>query len=189
MVDEKEQKELFEFEPPKRTFLRIGKIFPLPANNLGIKIPFERAIFISIGIIMALVVVYALGVERGKSMKLREIARLARQVKAPVATPASPAPLKIASRPATVQVSVKNSEIVQPKPENGIYTIVVVTFSNQNMAQQEVVRLKKEGFDAYVAPSNSYFQVRIGSYPSKESGQKMLNKVRRVYKDAYFKVK
>ena len=68
MDDEKYQKELFQFEKPKRLFPRLAKILPKADFEGRVLITFtlERIVFISIGILMIMVLTYALGVERGR---------------------------------------------------------------------------------------------------------------------------
>ncbi len=69
MDDEKYQKELFELDKPKRFFPRLSDFLPRYdfERNIAFTIALDKAVFISIGIIMVMVAVYALGVEDGKS--------------------------------------------------------------------------------------------------------------------------
>lgn len=170
MEEEKYQKELFEFEKPKRSFPGLRKIFPRPDFEGRISITFglERLIFISIGIIMLLVIVFALGVERGKA-----------------ASGALPRP-----QPAQVKTE-KVAAPAVPQDFSKPYTIVAAAFRRKDTAIQELNKLKREGFDATVVQSDSYFQVRIGAYPDKDSvlSKKALARIRQFYKDAYFKLR
>ncbi len=163
-----EQKELFEFEKPKKPLFRIARILSFPKAGLGITVPVERAIFIIIGVILALVIVYALGVEKGKAMGTRvAIATQPKGLKAvPAARPVAQAP--VAMNP---------------------YTIIAATFSNRVSAQEEINRLKRNGFDAYLVETNSHFQARVGSYPTRANAQAVLDRVRKTYKDAYLKLR
>lgn len=172
MEEEKYQKELFEFEKPKRPFPRLGNIFPKPDFEGRISITFglERLIFISIGIIMLMVIVFALGVERGK-VAARTLPR----------PPAIPIHGKLMAKPAP--------EAVQDfsKP----YTIVAAAFRRKDTAMQEFNKLKREGFDVTLVQSDSYFQIRVGTYPDKDSAgsKKALARIRQFYKEAYFKLR
>lgn len=169
MEEEKYQKELFEFEKPQRHFPRLGKIFPKPDFEGRISITFglERLIFISIGIIMLMVIVFAIGVERGKV-----IAR----------TP----------RPSVIQPKAERiGAAVTPQDFSKPYTIVAAVFKRKDTAMHEANKLKNEGFDVTLVQSDSYFQVRVGIYADKDSAQskKALARVRQFYKDAYFKLR
>lgn len=171
MEDEKYQKELFEFEKPKRLFPRFGRIFT--RANFAVTLTMEKIVFISIGLIMLMVIIYALGVERGKTFSKSITAVIS---KPPVA--------KIApSLPAT------QTQLVQDvsKP----YTIAAVTLTRKETAVTEANRLKKEGLDSFVVESGPYFLVCVGAYPDKDSVQskKALSGVKRFYKDAYFKLR
>ena len=172
MEEEKYQKELFEFEKPKRSFPRLGNIFPKPDFDGRILITFglERLIFMSIGIIMLTVIVFALGVERGKV--------IARPLPRPRAIPIQ-GKVMIKPTPAAVQ------DFSRP------YTIVAAAFRRKDIAVQELNKLKRRGLDATLVQSDSYFQVRVGAYPDKDSvgSQKALAVIRQFYKDAYFKLK
>ena len=177
MEEDKYQKELFEFEKPKRSFPRLGNIFPKPDFDGRILITFglERLIFISIGIIMLLVIVFALGVERGKVV--------ARALPRPQTIPA-PA-IKANSLQGKVSAPAALQDFVKP------YTIVAAAFRRKDIAIQELNKLRKGGFDAILVQNDSYFQVRVGAYPDKDSvqSQKALARIRQFYKDAYFKLR
>ncbi|MDD5428839.1 MAG: hypothetical protein PHI58_06385 [Candidatus Omnitrophica bacterium] len=69
MDEEKFQKELFEFEKPKRFLPRLSDFFPKAdfERNVILTLTLDRAVIITIGIIMTMVVIYALGVESGKN--------------------------------------------------------------------------------------------------------------------------
>ena len=186
MEEEKYQKELFKFEKPKRLFPKLISIFPKADFEGKVLITFtlERVIFISIGIIMLMVIVYAMGVEKGKSVD-----------KVSIVSSAKVQPERLSqSQPVKAQVLI--AKPIAPAPESirdvgKPYTIVAVTFTRKDTAAQEVNYLKKEGFDATVVQSDSYLLVCIGAYPDKNSSQsKMaLSKVRKIHKDAYFKLR
>jgi len=82
MDDEKYQKELFEFEKPKRFFPRLSAFFPRYdfERNIAFTFTLEKAVFVIIGIIMAMIAVYALGVEAGRSRAKYE-ARAVQKIK------------------------------------------------------------------------------------------------------------
>ena len=65
MENEKYQKELFEFEAPKKAAARFGDIFQ--RADFVITLTPEKMVFAAIGIIMLMVVFFALGVEKGKA--------------------------------------------------------------------------------------------------------------------------
>ena len=54
---------------------------------------------------------------------------------------------------------------------------------------QEIEQLKKQGLNAVIVPKDRYFQIAIGAYADVTGAQKDLKRVRRLYKDAYLKVR
>lgn len=190
MEEDKQQKELFEFEPPKRSFPRLGAIFPRSdfEGKLSVTLTLERLIFILIGIIMLMVIIYALGVEAGRSTAKAKAPAIVPAKNAVAAhAPVIPAKQNITPREPVV---VTSPAVVPVKDVNKPYTIVAVTFSKRELAVQEVNKLKKSGFSATLVQSDSYFQVCVGSYSDKNGAesQKDLKKIKRLYKDAYFRL-
>jgi len=164
MEEEKYQKELFEFKKPKKSFPKLSNFLPKAdfERNILITLSIEKVIFISIGIIMATVVVYALGVEVGKS---RAANRIVSQVS--VKKEARPQqPLQVKALPT--------------------YTIVAGTYARKDNAMATMTRLRQGGFDACIGQSQPFFQVwvvvKTGADPTKE-----LARLKKLYKDAYLK--
>ena len=137
---------------------------------------------------MAMVIVYALGVEIGKSTvrdkPLLNINNKRRSYK-PVKMP----PVKERRQPATINRGARETLRAAMPNSSKAYTITAVTFKNKGVAAKEAGRLKKEGFDAFVKQSGEYFLVCIGAYSGKESAKTVLHKVRRKYRDAYIILK
>lgn len=181
MEENEYQKELFEFEKPKKrkTFLNLKSLFP--KYSVTVILNLERIIFIIIAAILLMVILYAMGVERGKS-----IGRLA----SPIAKETQGMPVQATIAP---PVSTISPEAVKPQEKeiDKPYTIVAATFIRKDAAQLEANRLKREGLDAFIAQSDSYFLVCIGSYPDKSGAQSKgaLVRVRQFHKDAYFKLR
>lgn len=209
MDDEKYQKELFEFEKPKRFLPRLSDFFPKAdfERNVILTLTLDRAVFITIGIIMTMVVIYALGVEAGKARPEAAASVAAPVVVAPVAVKAPdpvPAPIvtpvraaPAAAKAVPVPVVVRQPAPVVQRPAAVIstsakpYTIVAVTLTRRDTAVLEVNKLKRQGMSAVIVPKGNYFQVCIGAYSGKTDvqSQKDLKKVRSLYKDAYLKLR
>src|SRR3989338_9168642 len=72
MEDERTtQKEFFEFEKSKKPAPVFGRIFT--KTDVAVTLSLEVLVFISIGLIMLMVIVYALGIEKGKSSQVLSI--------------------------------------------------------------------------------------------------------------------
>ncbi|MDD5495911.1 MAG: SPOR domain-containing protein [Candidatus Omnitrophica bacterium] len=198
MDDDKYQRELFEFEKPKKVFPRLGNIFP--KDNFMLVLTMEKLIFVLIAIIMLIVIVYALGVEMGKADVLRRLysQRQGGQDTDKIALRASGTPKEAPDTTASLKAAVPATASIQKAPSkdkqvrealNPYYTIIAVTFTREDTASAEAARLKKDGLDAFIAQSDKYYTVCVGRYAAKEVARKSLGKVRRMYKDAYIKLK
>jgi hypothetical protein len=119
MEETKYQKELFEFEPPKKSFPKLDGM--LPKSNFAVMLTMEKFIFVAIAIVMVMVAVYALGVERGKIVaKANFIKAMKAQTKA--------APIAI-----TPKMAVAPKVITTAKPLN-IQKIPVIQPAGQKAA-------------------------------------------------------
>lgn len=213
MEDGKSQKELFNFnDKPRKVFPDLMGFLPKAdlEGKIAITMTLEKIVFITITVMLLMVVVFALGVERGKI-----IARPAISIAIPAqgspstqARPAAqkpqvapPQPAAATQQAATLQstaIKIKTVPIAKVAPMQQAaaadktarpYTIVAATFANKGTAAQEMTRLKKDGFDAMLVQSGRYFRLCIGAYPDKESAQGSLKRVKQRYKDAYIKLK
>jgi len=190
MTDGGYQKELFEFKDPKKPFVKLGRI--LPKSGFVVALTPEKAVFSAIGLIMFMVIVYALGVERGKAISIESVVVPApKSVKPP--QPQIPFPREktaaAAARPVTPALSAKTRVESMPKAAVNItrpYTIVVATFSRKEWASKETERLKREGLNAFVTQRDPYFVICIGSYATKEAAQDTMKRLKKTYRDAYF---
>lgn len=206
MENERYQKELFEFEAPKKQKSRFGQLFQ--KTDFIITLTAEKLVFIGIAIIMLFVVSFALGVEKGKSVSRQDISvesKEAVSVKAPAQTavaqvqaralPTVNAQNKTTIAKTNITPKDKMASAVEPQKmqvladKNKPYTIVAATFKRQDFAASEVSRLKKAGMEAFVYYSEPYYLACIGSFVSKDSALKSLGKARQMHRDAYVRLK
>lgn len=202
MEETKYQGELFELDKPKVSQRKLDTVFP--KTRFAVTLSLERIVFISIGVIMLMVALYALGVEKGKSsnrvvsplQRIRDVKRAQVAVVAPSTPPiasqtrsAVPAPEVKTNIQAKNAAMPSQSQPVVSQPAERPYTIVAAAFSRQESAASEVARMKADRSDAFVLQSGSYYLVCVGSYTTKESAQKMLTSLRLRYKDAYIKTR
>jgi cell division septation protein DedD len=193
------QKELFDdFEPPKRTFPKLGRLFQ--KGDFAVTLNSEKLIFLSIAMVMAMVIVFALGVEKGREERLATKAMEA-SAKAAVTQPKPATQVKTA-----INVLPKNIAVAPAMPARPVtpaakaaepvrmpatldsgkpYTIVAVTFRRKDTALSKAERLKREGLAAFVKESEEFFVVCVGAYASKDAAKSCLSKVKKYYGDAY----
>jgi len=173
-MEERYQKELFEdFEKPRKPFPKMENI--VPRTRFSLTLSLEKTVFVFMAIMMAMVLIYALGVESGKAAQRAIPAPSPASVQAPVQAPLQAPP----QAPAAGQV--------QAAPQGKAYTVVVATFTRKDWADREIERLKKSGREAAVYQSANYFLVCVGSYPAKDAAKEALSKLRSTYKDAYLR--
>ena len=184
--EEAQQKEFFEFEDrPKKKFSSFGKIFQKNdfENRYLFTLNPERLVFVAIGVIMLLVLVYALGVERGKS--ITRITNTAQET-LPAATPiAKPQAAVIAAELDSAEAEALPTAKIEK--QTAFHTIVACTFTQEATAAAEANRLKSEGIDAYIYQSGSYYLVCVGRFADSTGAKDELLRVRRYFKDAYVK--
>lgn len=178
-----DQKELFEFEKPKKLFPKFG--MTMPRGDFALTLTLEKLVFLGIGVIMIMVVIYALGVERGKAV-----------IRINTAAVTSSAPVRTApsvQKPPVAPVRIMAVDTVEPVPvrvkPSKSYAIVAASFTRKEWAQAESDHLRKKGYDAFVIESTPYFVVCVGSYSTREKAKFALKKVRLTYKDAYLKAR
>ena len=213
MEEEKYQKDLFEFEEPKRSFSKLTNILPKAdlEGRMVMTFTMEKMVFVSIGIVMAMVVVFALGVENGKarSRSGAPAARKTAALKAPVlqakAVRPVTVPAAVQSRAAGIgQKSILNTSPVGaakpaastqktaatadvPKP----YSVLAASFLRRDTAQTTLAMLRKEDLSAFIIYNEPYYRVYVGLYADRASGQalKDLARVKRTFKDALIKLR
>jgi len=181
MEEERYQKELFEFKPPRRPFPGLGKLHL--KGDFALTLNLEKIILTAIGLLMLLVVVYALGVERGKAARNAPADATSRpRVTAPRPVVPAAAVSSSQTQPAAMPAAAVTDA---PRDASGPYTVLAVTLRKKDAAGAEAARLKSEGYDAFVRQSDIYSQVCIGSYLTRDSAEKASVKVKRLYRDAY----
>jgi len=180
MEEERSQKELFPFEPPKKRFSGFAEIFRkagIDGSVFAVTLKIDKLVFISIAIIMLMVVVYALGVERGRKIPPKRIGAAVQQ------TVPAKEPAEIRPQPSVQVVPAAKEAAVKP------YTIAVASLVKRETALREAARMNSNGFEAFVIFKEPYYVVCIGAFADKTSSAslKELARVRHFCKDAYFK--
>lgn len=199
MGPDKYQKELFEFETPKKPAARFGNIFQ--RADFAIVLTAEKMVFTAIGLIMLMVIFFALGVEKGKSAVYSRPAAAKAAIATSVAAPE--APVKTAAVTITASRPIVPTTNITPKSavsaitartqaaydKTKPYTVVAAAFSRADFAAQEAAKLKMNGLEAYVYYGEPYYLACVGSFQNKEGAQKILSRVKQMHKDAYVRVR
>ncbi len=186
---QKQQQELFdEFVVVKKTRGRFFGVLnkfnkPLfPQHRLNISVSYEVLIIALIGAVLAVSVVFSLGVERGRGLSGKDIA-----IEEPVMPETvEPVSVQVAEAPEPVVPAVPVA-VETPKPAAGSssYTIQVASYKAKDMADKELSRLKSAGYSAEVIKKGSYYILCVGSFENKSSANKTLAEMKKKYKGCY----
>jgi len=201
MENENYQKELFEFKATKKATAGFGNIFQ--RNDLAIVLTAEKMVFAAIGMIMLMVVFFALGVEKGKAAS-HAAARAPKEVirdiiVSPVA-PVKTSPSVSVVKPKPVVTVTNITPKTSPKPaarekaraasgKSKPYTVVAGAFLREDFALREVDKLRANGLEAFVYYVEPYYLACVGAFRDTRSAKKVLSKVKRMRWDAYVKLR
>lgn len=212
MEEDNQQKELFEFQKPKRPFSNFSKFFPKAdfEGRVLVTLTPEQIILLAIAMVLSLVVIYAVGIEQGRRSQVDKPAVLSASAETDLKSAQSffattqvqrVAP---AIRPRQVVVSALKNKPAAPTAipslpaitdkstdTSGRYTIVAATFKVRESAVQALNSLRREGLSAFLIQKDAYVVVCVGAYADMNSAQAVrdLARVRQRYKDAYLKVR
>ncbi len=198
MDPDKYQKELFEFKSPKKATARFGSIFT--RSDFAIILTPEKMVFAAIGMIMLIVIFFALGVEKGRSVTRTKFTAKKTMARDLAATPVvsvteAKAPTCVPKNGAATNITPKNGQPTEAaKTEVAFdktkpYMVIAAAFSRKEFALKEVSRLKKADLEAFVYYGEPYYLACVGSFNSKSSAQKILNKVKQMHRDAYVRLR
>jgi cell division protein FtsN len=127
----------------------------------------EKAISITIALIIISLVSFSLGVEKGKRLTNR-------------------------MQPKDEQI-VLDKNISEKKPEEkkedilNQYTIQVATFKTKAYAQKEAERLEGKGLEALVVPTGNFVCVCVGNFSEKQKATISLNQLKKSYRDCFIR--
>jgi cell division protein FtsN len=201
METEKYQKELFEFESPKKPAVRFDNIFP--RTDFALVLTPEKMVFAAIGIMMLMVIFFALGVEKGRTSANNRFVAARTTVKEAFATPAVSVkpvaiPIVVAKSPVATNITprasapqaIAKAQVTQPAfDKTKPYMVIAAAFSKRDLAQKEIGKLKAAGLDAFVYYGEPYYLACVGSFRNKDAAGKVLNAVKRMHKDAYVRLR
>ncbi len=165
----------------------------------------ENTIVLCIIFVMAVVLFFSFGVERGKQIVKGAL------VEPPVTVTVLPVPEdpsgKIAERPVAPAGSTKaqkSASSLQPagarpqekrqkqmpvgapaleKNGKGTFTIQVASFKEKEKAQMEAKRLRSKGYEIFVLPKGKHSIVCVGKFAIKDEATEFSNKLKNKYND------
>ncbi|MBI1976409.1 MAG: SPOR domain-containing protein [Candidatus Omnitrophica bacterium] len=158
-------------------------------------VSFEQILFGVIGVLIALVLAFSLGVERGKQVtKNYEILSF------PVARIITPAPAAEEKKEAIAQqpmeetkqpvFTLKNEEketkvsAVVKNDEKG-YTIQVVTYRDKKSAERLIGEFRTKGQKSFMLPKGELLAICIGEYPTSSEATKAAKGFKKQFPDCF----
>ena len=150
----------------------------------------ENTIVLCIIFVMAVVLFFSFGVERGKQIvkgALAEPPATMMVLPAPEDAPAKVAERSVAPPGNTKEQkqtpAVRNNAPALEKKEKGTFTIQVASFKEKEKAQMEAKRLKSKGYEIFVLPKGKHSIVCIGKFAIKDEAMEFSNKLKSKYND------
>ena len=158
---------------------------------------YERNIILIIGIVVAGIICFSIGVEKGKQISTSKITSSLEvmpdaQAKAVITKNVLPAvntlqakqfqPLPIVNANAALLQDVK-----KPVELGNSYTIQLASYKSRSFAQKEAELLKKRGLVPLVIPKGNYTILCVGKFPSKETAQSLLVQLTKKYQGCHLR--
>ena len=185
-MNEEYQKEFFEdFKSKKGNIEKIANKIAERQPKLYLNMPLENVVFAFIIVIMVVIVAFALGVERGK-----KISSNAKVVTKNIDTYEPEVKIEEKIETSTqeksempIEANIEKKEIVKP------YTVQLISYKDEKLAKREKEKLVKEGVNAFIIKSGSWYQLCAGNYENVEEAKKAQDRFNSTYKGCIIKKK
>ena len=165
--------EIAENEKKKKSFFRSQEF-----RKISFSSSFDALLLGFLILMMAIVIVYAIGVEVGN----RERMRLTGQGSIKTAVTQTVLPRKEESLPPITKVMPSP----QKKEPTGKYTIQIASYTQRNAAEQALEKAKRESGGAEVfLIGTKQFALCVGSYETREAANRALSEFQKRYKDSF----
>lgn len=156
---DRSEKDLFDqFQVGEKKIRKKTRVL-LPQLKKNLSLSYENAIFLIIGFTMACIICFSLGVEKGR--------RETRHTKV-----------------ASVEVKQRVNEQTKIKDK---YIIQLAAFNKRGPAEDELKKLKREGYIGNIKRSGDYYQLFIGGFDKKRDADILRKKLLKKYPDCYVK--
>ena len=164
----------------------------------------ENGCIVAVVVLMAFVLFFSLGVERGKilakavNVPAKKIA-VAEEKKADIMGHS----VNLNHRNTTIKEGVisskqsfqpqKPQEVVEPQPKmnpilENFYTIQVASYKQKDQAEKEALKIKNNtGHETFVVVKGNYIIVCVGKFVRKDEAQLVSNRLRSKYSDNYIR--
>lgn len=199
---EQSQLELFnDLKRPQKGYLFFKKKFVFPRHAISFIVHYENLVLFIIGLVLALVISFSIGVERGKRSRLSiqnapVSKNIPNQTKRIIAvSTANAVSLKqneIKASPDSINTQVSNTDSkdsIQPVVRKArAHFIQVVTYTNKVLAEKEKEKLLRIGISSFINLSDRFYQVKAGPFYNKDDALNLQRELKKTYKDCYITV-
>ena len=176
------QAELFEVAGSGLGASRVSRVQTSWLSQVQVTLRIDHLLIGGILALVLYVLIFSFGVEQGKRYASVEV-RAEKAKAAPAAqaeTASSVRSIQEATAPASIPVPAQPllPADITTAPIAGKYTIQLITFVSRPRAEEEIERLKKKGFEAFIIPQGRFFQVCAERFQSAKEAEKRLTELR-----------
>ncbi len=149
----------------------------------------EKTVLVIIGFIVYGIVSFCFGIEKGKNSIRQAYQYHAAVINTPAAKPLltpEQQPIQPVSKIITTQEVIVPAVLKTPSRKEG-YTIQLVTFQSNKLAQKEAEALRKKGLSPLVISRGNYVIVCVGSFSNKDTARSLLSNLKKRYRDCFIR--
>lgn len=169
----------------------------LQHRKMEITVSYDVLVVVVITALMLTILLYTLGIERGKHLintaanQIQPVQKAQKQQTIPVKQgkilPAQER-AKIINTRTTVAPSVQNVKNEPLKTiSNKYYTIQIASYLADKFAKAEETRWQKKGYKTLILKKGDYFVLCIGNFNDKKIADAALDNLKKYYKDCFVK--
>ena len=137
----------------------------------------DKLYIFSVLFILSLVVSFSLGVERGKTIRLKNsVVKKDIEINKSPQLPPENKSLKIKEAP---EEDIKEKEV--------FYSIQLATYTKKEIAEAEAEKLKRKGLNPLLLKKGRYLVLCVGKFKTKEEAKNLLANLKKRYADCFLR--
>ena len=137
----------------------------------------DKLYIFSVLFILSLVVSFSLGVERGKTIRLKNsVVKKDIEINKSPQLPPENKSLKIKEAP---EEDIKEKEV--------FYSIQLATYTKKEIAEAEAEKLKRKGLNPLLLKKGKYLILCVGKFETKEEAKNLLVNLKKRYTDCFLR--
>ena len=148
---------------------------------------YEKRIKLFILFIISLLIVYSIGIERGKdSIEVKREKELIFVKDEEIKTPVPKKDEIRETRPKKDEIRETRLKKDETEKIRG-YVIQVATYRKHSRAEKEAINLREKGYRAFTRRSGDFIVVYVGNFRSRDEAKKSLKRLRSRYSDCFIR--